>query len=168
MCPGLSLGLVLVNTGMCPHLTLGLPVVHWSNNRIRLQGRTDAPKRIFFMKGTGLCSLFFSFLFVLPYLFVFCTAERRPVILMSPPPALFLMSPPCLESQGCQFQLILLFYVSSLVLLPSPVALSVFSFSAFGPFSWPLFPPKTLIFWKVGSFVWLLWVFFGVIRRLVL
>ena len=51
----------------------------------------------------------------------------------------FLMSPPCLEveSQGCQFDPTFLYYISSLVLLPSPVALSVFilSFSAFGPFS---------------------------------
>ena len=45
----------------------------------------------------------------------------------------FLMSPPCLESQAVS--LIPLFYISSLVLLPSPVALSVLSFSAFGLFS---------------------------------
>ena len=52
----------------------------------------------------------------------------------------FLMSPLCLESQGCQFDPTFLLYISSLVLLPSPVVLSVWSFSAFGPFSWSLFP----------------------------
>ena len=36
--------------------------------------------------------------------------------------------------------LIQLFYISSLVLLPSPVAISVLPFSAFGPFSWSVFP----------------------------
>ena len=36
--------------------------------------------------------------------------------------------------------LILLFCISSLVLLPSPAAISVLSFSAFGPFSWSVFP----------------------------
>ena len=46
----------------------------------------------------------------------------------------FLLSPPCLESQGCQFDPTFL-YVSSLVLLPSLVPLSVLSFSAFGSFS---------------------------------
>ena len=35
--------------------------------------------------------------------------------------------------QGCRFDPLL--YISSLVLLPSPVALSVLSFYAFGPFS---------------------------------
>ena len=43
-----------------------------------------------------------------------------------------LMSPPYLESQGCH--LILHFAISSLVLLPSPVTLSVLSFSACWPF----------------------------------
>ena len=46
----------------------------------------------------------------------------------------FLMSPPCLESQGCQFDPIFL-YISSLVLLPSPVALSVLSLFCF---IWPI------------------------------
>ena len=55
--------------------------------------------------------------------------------------------------------LIPLFYISSLVLLSNPFALSVLFFSTFGPFSWPLFP-WTSIFWKVGSFVWLLFVVF--------
>ena len=36
--------------------------------------------------------------------------------------------------------LIPLFYISSLVLLPSPVAISVLSFSAVSPFSWSVFP----------------------------
>ena len=36
--------------------------------------------------------------------------------------------------------LIPLFYISCLVFLPSPVALSVLSFSAFGPSSWSVFP----------------------------
>ena len=36
--------------------------------------------------------------------------------------------------------LIPLFYISSLVLLPSPAAISVLSFSAFGLFSWSVFP----------------------------
>ena len=47
----------------------------------------------------------------------------------------FLMSPrtSCLESQGFQFDPTFL-YLSS-VLLPSPVALSVLSLSAFGQFS---------------------------------
>ena len=45
----------------------------------------------------------------------------------------FLMSSPCLESQGCQFDPTFLY--SSPVLLPSPLALSVLSCSAFGPFS---------------------------------
>ena len=36
--------------------------------------------------------------------------------------------------------LIPLFYISSLALLPSPVTISVWSFSAFGPFSWSVFP----------------------------
>ena len=51
------------------------------------------------------------------------------------------------------FSLIPLFYMS-FVLLPSPAALSVWPFSALGPFSWFLFP-ETSIFRKVGSFVWL-------------
>ena len=43
--------------------------------------------------------------------------------------------------------LITLFCIFSLVLLPSPVTISVLSFSAFGPFSWPdLFFPKPLSF----------------------
>ena len=54
--------------------------------------------------------------------------------------------------------LIPLFNIFSFVLLPSPVALPVLSFSAFGPFSWPLFS-QTSIFRKVGSFVWLLFCF---------
>ena len=36
--------------------------------------------------------------------------------------------------------LIPLFYICSLFLLPSPVALYVLPFSGFGPFSWSLFP----------------------------
>ena len=56
------------------------------------------------------------------------SAEGRPEILMSPP---------CLESQGCQFDFP---HISSLVQLPSPIALSVLSFSAFSPFPRPLFP----------------------------
>ena len=46
----------------------------------------------------------------------------------------FLMSPPCLESRGFQFDPT--FYISSFVLLHSPLAVSVLSsFSAFVPFS---------------------------------
>ena len=48
------------------------------------------------------------------------------------------MFPPCLESHGSQFDPTFLLYsyiISSLVLLPSRVALSGLSFSAFGPFS---------------------------------
>ena len=48
----------------------------------------------------------------------------------------FLMSIPGLESQGFRFDPTFLYmYISSFVLLPSPVALSILSFSAFGPFS---------------------------------
>ena len=50
-----------------------------------------------------------------------------------------MMSLPYLDSQGCQFDPIFL-YISSLVLLPSPVALSVLYFSAFGPLSLTIFP----------------------------
>ena len=45
----------------------------------------------------------------------------------------FLMSPPVWNLRA--FSLIPLFYISSLLLLPSPVALAVLSFSAFGTFS---------------------------------
>ena len=44
-----------------------------------------------------------------------------------------MMSPPCLESQGFQFDPTFLYNL--LFLLPSTVALSVLSYSAFGPFS---------------------------------
>ena len=37
----------------------------------------------------------------------------------------FMMSPPCLDSQGCQFDPTFVLYIISIVLLPSPVALSV-------------------------------------------
>ena len=49
----------------------------------------------------------------------------------------FLMSPRSLESQGDQFDptFLYIYILYPLVLLPSPVALSVLSFSAFGPFS---------------------------------
>ena len=75
----------------------------------------------------------------------------------------YMMSPPCLESQGFQFDPTFLYIISSFVLLHSLVALSVLSFSAFGTFSWFIFP-QTSIFRKVGYFVWLLlavrrWVF---------
>ena len=78
----------------------------------------------------------------------------------------FLMSPSCLESHGCQFDPTFL-YLSSLVILPSPVALSVLSFSAFGPillicFSINLHFQKLR---KVGSLVWLLGFFRGVRRE---
>ena len=50
----------------------------------------------------------------------------------------FLMSPPVWNFRAVS--LILLFYMSSLVLLPSSVARSVISFSAVGPFSRLVFP----------------------------
>ena len=53
------------------------------------------------------------------------------------------------------------FYISSFVPLPSPVALSVLSFSAFGPLSWLLFL-ETSISRKVGS--WICFVFWPVRR----
>ena len=72
------------------------------------------------------------------------TVISRAFVLNAPPPS----HPPLKEGRGISdvtppvwnlraFSLIPLFYIlSSLVLLPSPVL----SFSAFGPFSWPLFP----------------------------
>ena len=68
--------------------------------------------------------------------------------------------PPCLESPGFQFDPTFLYYISSLVLLSSPLALSVLSFSAFGPISWP-FPgspnlPPFFDRYKALLIVWLL------------
>ena len=51
------------------------------------------------------------------------------------------MSPPCLEYQGCH---LIPLYISSLVLLPSPVTLSVFTF--FLAHSPELFPENASIF----------------------
>ena len=50
----------------------------------------------------------------------------------------FMMSPPVWNLRAAS--LIPLFYISSLVLLPSPAAISVLPFSAFDPFSWSVFP----------------------------
>ena len=50
-------------------------------------------------------------------------------------PGDFCSLPPCLESQGCKFDPTFLYLLSCQILLPSPVALSALSFSAFGPFS---------------------------------
>ena len=61
------------------------------------------------------------------------------------PGGVWCLTPPCLESQGCQFDPTRYIYISSLVLLPNPVALSVLSFSAFGPFSWLLSPPPVIL-----------------------
>ena len=61
--------------------------------------------------------------------------EGRPGFSDVPPPP---TPPSCLGSQGFQFDPTFLCPFFSL--LPSPVALSVLSFSAFGPFSWFLFP----------------------------
>ena len=50
------------------------------------------------------------------------------------------------------------------------LVLSIFlsyPFLFFGPFSWPLFP-QTSIFPKVGSFVWLLFLFISAVRRWIL
>ena len=67
------------------------------------------------------------------------------------------MSPACLESQGC-VSLIPRLYIPSLVLLPSPAALSVLSFFCFCPILLTSFS-LNLHFRKVGSFVWLLGFF---------
>ena len=93
----------------------------------------------------------------------------------------FLIYPPCMESQGCPLishsicsflpkggrwfwclppvwnlraVSLIPFYCIFFLVLPSLVAFSVLSFSTFVPFSWPLFS-QTSIFWKVSSFVWL-------------
>ena len=66
-----------------------------------------------------------------------------------------LMSPPCLESEGWKFDPT--FFISSL-LFSSSAALSVLSFSAFGPFTWPL--SLNLHFLKGRLFVWLVFFFF--------
>ena len=73
--------------------------------------------------------------------FLFLAGVSKPAVgqniaLCSAPPKGgrgFLMSPPCLDLRAAS--LIPLFYISSFVLLPSPVALSVLSFSTFGTFS---------------------------------
>ena len=68
--------------------------------------------------------------------FLVHSASLCPKLLQTPPKGGlgFLMSPPCMEFQGCQFDPTFL-YISSLFFLPSPVTLSSLSFSAFGPFS---------------------------------
>ena len=50
----------------------------------------------------------------------------------------FLMSPPCLDSQGCQFDPSFL-YLLSCSSAKNPAAIFVLSFSAFGPFSRSVF-----------------------------
>ena len=61
----------------------------------------------------------------------------------TPPPGVWgilvhVPAPPCLESQGFQFDLTFLWFC--LVLLPSPVAFYVMNpFSAIGPLTCPLF-----------------------------
>ena len=67
--------------------------------------------------------------------------------------------PPVWNLRAVSLILLFYIYISSLVLLPSPVILSVFSFSAFGPFSWPLFPKPPFL--KGGLFLVFLVLVFG-------
>ena len=115
-------------------------------------------------------TIFFSWLPCLPYLGhdavhsidTYVKLKARLHFLFPPKGGCgFLMSPPCLESQGLSVWSHLSIIISSFVLLLSPVAFSVFlSFSGFGPFSWHLFSLNLHFPKGLRSFVWRL--FWGI------